>query len=134
MNKPKVKERSHIVTPSSSSGTDRQSEDNAPLLDKSGKPLSGKSQPSGEPQQLTDRAGDALSSGGTAISDCVQSSPVSTTLAVFGLGLGAGVLLGQLMAGPARSRNSVLEQTLGRSVMRSLNSYVPDALRNHLPG
>jgi hypothetical protein len=64
----------------------------------------------------------------------VSQFPLSSALIVFGLGLGVGVALGSLMAGPVIPHRSLGQRTelaaikLGRHVRDTLSGVLPDSV------
>ena len=63
----------------------------------------------------------------------VETHPISTSLIVFGAGLGLGALIGSMLAESAAPKRHVSQaETLGRSIMDSLSSALPDSLMRHM--
>ena len=63
----------------------------------------------------------------------VQSHPISTTLLVFGAGLGLGALIGSMITESAPPKRHMSQaEMLGRSLLDSLSAAMPDALARHL--
>lgn len=68
----------------------------------------------------------------TAAHDTIENYPLSTALAVFGAGLGVGVMIGVALAdtgikyGSRRSSNTV--EAFGHRILDGLAGVVPDAV------
>ena len=64
-----------------------------------------------------------------------ETHPLSTTLVVFGAGLAVGAVIGSMIAeaaSPPRRLSSA--ESLGRSLLDSMNAIVPDVVSRHLGG
>lgn len=83
-------------------------------------------------ESLASSAERATDSCRRAAARSVSRNPGAAVLAVFGAGFGAGVLLARTLARSDREHSSILEQTLGKQVLRSLEGVVPGALREAL--
>lgn len=63
---------------------------------------------------------------------------MSSAMVVFGLGLGAGVVLGSLLSGPAPSRPTLGRRTelaaeqLGRQMLDAMAGVLPASLAKHI--
>ncbi len=82
---------------------------------------------------------DQVASGATCPDACgewaenfIQRSPMIATLAVFGLGLGVGAIIGSLLADSAPPSRRQQAEALGRRVLDSLSDVLPDSVRRHL--
>jgi hypothetical protein len=60
----------------------------------------------------------------------IQRHPMSVSLAVFGVGLGIGALVGSLLAESRAARDRQLAEGLGRRMLHSLERIVPERLRS----
>ena len=61
----------------------------------------------------------------------IDEHPVAATLAVFGVGLGVGTLIGSLLADRQPAYGSRAE-ALGHRVLGAVRDAVPDSLRSYL--
>ena len=70
--------------------------------------------------------------------DLVSQYPLSAILVVFGIGLGVGVALGNILGGPVMPRPSLGRRTglaaekLGRHVLDALAGVLPESLSKHI--
>ncbi len=68
----------------------------------------------------------------------VCSYPMSSVLVVFGIGLGAGVVVGSLLSGPVTSRPTLGRRTelaaeqLGRKMLDAIAGVLPASLAKHI--
>jgi len=68
----------------------------------------------------------------------VSDYPLSSVLVIFGIGLGAGVVLGNLLSGPAPSRQSLGQRTeqaaeqLGRQMLDAVTGVLPASFAKHI--
>lgn len=73
-------------------------------------------------------------------SQLVCDHPVSSVLIVFGIGLGAGVVVANLLSGPTRPRPTLARRTeqaaeqLGRQVLDAIGGVLPESLAKHVSG
>jgi hypothetical protein len=58
----------------------------------------------------------------------IQRYPMGVSLAVFGVGLGLGTLVGSLLAGSCAARDRRIAEGLGRRMLHSLERIVPERL------
>lgn len=65
------------------------------------------------------------------VEQVVRNKPVETTLAVFGVGLGLGVMVGCLLADQAGQRRQ-LANSLGTRMLDSISGYMPDTIQQRL--
>lgn len=92
---------------------------------------------SGLVEQTREAVADTAQATATTIHDTVDHYPISSALVVFGVGLGAGVLIGAALADPAVSsfsasrRGGSTAEAFGQRVMDGIASVMPDALANH---
>jgi len=92
------------------------------------------------PVQRGNRRRDRLSSGGSSLPrssrELVAEYPISTTLLAFGVGLGAGVLIGQTIAAAVSSEPEPMSRldSLSQQVRDAVRKAVPEALSHYLPG
>ncbi len=74
----------------------------------------------------------------TASEGLVSHYPLSSVLVVFGVGLGVGVALGNLLGGPSQSRPSLGQRTelaaekLGRQMLEAIAGVLPESLSKHI--
>jgi len=63
----------------------------------------------------------------------VHEYPLSSTLVVFGVGLGAGLLLSSILAEPVRqmTHHETSSERVRRQVMDALHSVLPAALQRY---
>jgi hypothetical protein len=65
---------------------------------------------------------------------------MSSVLIVFGIGLGAGVVVANLLSGPAKARPTLGRRTeqaaeqLGRQVLDAIAGVLPESLAKHVSG
>jgi len=67
--------------------------------------------------------------------ECVQDHPVSSSMVVFGLGIGLGVLLVNAMHSPRRSRYEEVSDRgrhLASQVVAAVREAVPDMVRRQM--
>ena len=59
----------------------------------------------------------------------IERYTMGVTLAVFGVGLGLGTLVGSLLAESCAARDRRLAEGVGRRILHSLERIVPERLR-----
>lgn len=69
---------------------------------------------------------EAASNTTHAVTETVESHPISTAMIVFGAGLGLGVLAGVLIADAAFSRPSRPVEDFGYKMLERLGTMMPD--------
>lgn len=81
--------------------------------------------------------GDRVNEFGILTSRCremadvtVQRHPVTVSLAVFGVGLGIGAIVGSFLAESRVARDRRLAEGLGSRMLHSLERIVPERLRS----
>jgi hypothetical protein len=68
----------------------------------------------------------------------VEEYPISSSLVVFGLGVGVGILLGQALCEPLSRawseswREPTMSERWGRSMQDALHSYLPEAVSRRM--
>jgi len=68
----------------------------------------------------------------------VSDYPLSSVLVVFGIGLGVGVALGSIIAGPVMPHPSFAQRTelaaekLGRQMLDAIAGVLPESLAKHM--
>lgn len=73
-----------------------------------------------------------------AATEWVSGNPLSSVLVIFGIGLGAGVVLGSLLSGPAPSRPSLARRTeqaaekYGRQMLDAMAGVLPESFAKHI--
>jgi len=78
-------------------------------------------------EDARDEAASAYACVQQEASQLVEKHPLSTTLALFGMGLGIGVLIGCAIGGDDRRSRTAM--SLGQRMLDSIQGYVPDSLR-----
>ncbi len=65
--------------------------------------------------------------------ELVHEYPLSSTLVVFGVGLGAGLLLSSILAEPVRAmtHHETTSERMQRQMMEALRSAIPAALQRY---
>jgi hypothetical protein len=64
----------------------------------------------------------------------MEEAPITTTLLVFGVGLGLGALIGSMIAEASAPQTRVSQaEAVGRSILDSFSSAVPSSIRKHMP-
>jgi len=64
----------------------------------------------------------------------VEEYPIATTLGVFAVGLILGVAAGAALGATHHSDRRRMAESLGKRVIDALQDYVPDNMRQYLPG
>jgi len=67
-----------------------------------------------------------------AAESAVQEYPLAMTLAVFGVGLGLGVVVGSAFAEPMGMRRQPTAENLGRKILDSIAEYLPASVQKQL--
>jgi len=62
----------------------------------------------------------------------VQEYPLATTLALFGVGLGLGMMVGSSLAEPMGLRRQPTAENLGRKILDSIAEYLPASVQKQL--
>ena len=62
----------------------------------------------------------------------VETHPISTSLIVFGAGLGLGAIIRSMLSESSPRRTQSQAEALGRSIMDSLSAAFPESLMRHL--
>ena len=65
---------------------------------------------------------------GGAIQRTVKDNAVESALVMFGLGVGAGLVIASLISEPKRSKSSAIAHQLGEHMMNSFHAAWPDSL------
>lgn len=58
----------------------------------------------------------------------IQERPLTSVMALFGAGLGAGVAVGCLLSRSSSTRRSSMADEIGRSIVDSISRVMPDSL------
>ena len=89
-------------------------------------------------EQWTGRAQERLQHGYQSMTECVSNKPASSVLTMFGIGFGLGILVGFALGEPARPRSRWYDmrsaERLGRNVLDSIVSALPESISSRLPG
>lgn len=67
-----------------------------------------------------------------AAESAIQDHPLAMTLAVFGVGMGLGVMLGNALAEPIGLRKQPVAENLGRKILDSIAEYLPASVQKQL--
>lgn len=88
-------------------------------------------------EQTRETVVDSAECAAATVHETVEHYPISSALVVFGVGLGAGVLIGAALADSpvspvSHNRGGSTAEAFGQRVMDGIASVMPDALANHL--
>ncbi len=64
----------------------------------------------------------------------IKDYPLAMTMAVFGAGLGLGVLIGEALASPMGLRPEPTAEKLGRKILDSIAEYLPASVQKQIYG
>jgi hypothetical protein len=80
------------------------------------------------------RTGHLMQDAREVVTHPIESCPISTSLLVFGAGLGIGALIGSMIAEASSAPPSRMSQAedVGRSILNSLSAALPDSLARHM--
>jgi len=67
-----------------------------------------------------------------ACESAIQDHPLAMTFAMFGVGMGLGVLVGSALAEPMGLRKPPVAENLGRKILDSIAEYLPASVANQL--
>jgi len=67
-----------------------------------------------------------------AAESAIHEYPLATTLAMFGVGLGLGVMVGSALAEPIGLRRQPTAENLGRKILDSIAEYLPASVQRQL--
>ena len=67
-----------------------------------------------------------------AAESAIQEHPLAMTMAMFGVGLGLGVVIGSALAEPMGIRKQPVAETLGRKILDSISEYLPASVQKQL--
>ena len=67
-----------------------------------------------------------------AAESAIQEYPLAMTLAVFGVGLGLGAMVGSALAEPMGIRRQPTAENLGRKILDSIAEYLPASVQKQL--
>jgi len=67
-----------------------------------------------------------------AAESAIQEHPLAMTLAMFGVGLGLGVVVGSALAEPMGIRRQPTAENLGRKILDSIAEYLPASVQKQL--
>jgi len=67
-----------------------------------------------------------------ACESAIKDHPLAMTLAVFGVGMGLGVVLGSALAEPMGLRKQPVAENLGRKILESISEYLPASVAKQL--
>jgi hypothetical protein len=67
-----------------------------------------------------------------AAESAIQDHPLAMTLAMFGVGLGLGVVVGSALAEPMGIRREPTAENLGRKILDSIAEYLPASVQKQL--
>ena len=67
-----------------------------------------------------------------AAESAIQDHPLAMTLAIFGVGMGLGVMLGSAIAEPIGLRKQPVAENLGRKILDSIAEYLPASVQKQL--
>jgi len=67
-----------------------------------------------------------------AAESAVQEYPLAMTMAMFGVGLGLGVVVGSALAEPMGLRQQPTAEKLGRKILDSIAEYLPASVQRQL--
>jgi hypothetical protein len=67
-----------------------------------------------------------------ACESAIKEHPMAMTLAVFGVGMGLGVVLGSALAQPMGLRKQPVAENLGRKILDSISEYLPASVAKQL--
>lgn len=88
--------------------------------------------------QKTMQNGSALENAVAKSEGWVGQYPLSSVLAVFGIGLGVGVVVGSILGAPVMPRPSFGQRTelaaekLGRQMLDAIAGVLPESLAKHI--
>lgn len=79
--------------------------------------------------------GDHQAGGATALENCcheanrfIQERPLTSVMAMFGAGLGAGVAVGCLLSRSTTAARSSMADEISRSIVSSISRVLPESL------
>lgn len=79
--------------------------------------------------------GDHQTDGATALENCrneanrfIQERPLTSVMAMFGAGLGAGVAVGCLLSRSTTAARSSMADEIGRSIVSSISKVMPESM------
>jgi hypothetical protein len=67
-----------------------------------------------------------------ACESAIQDHPLAMTLAMFGVGMGLGVVIGSALAEPMGIRKQPVAENLGRKILDSIAEYLPASVARQL--
>jgi hypothetical protein len=68
-----------------------------------------------------------------ACETAIQEHPLAMTLALFGVGMGLGVMVGSALAEPmGLRRQPAVAENLGRRILDSISEYLPASVQRQL--
>jgi hypothetical protein len=67
-----------------------------------------------------------------ACETAIQDHPLAMTLALFGAGMGLGVMIGTALAEPMGLRKEPVAEHLGRKILDSISEYLPASVQKQL--
>jgi len=67
-----------------------------------------------------------------AAESAIKDHPLAMTLAVFGVGMGLGVVFGSALAEPMGIRKQPVAENLGRKILDSIAEYLPASVQKQL--
>jgi len=85
-------------------------------------------------QEHFEGEGDAplMSKCAAAAESAIHDHPLAMTLAMFGVGLGLGVVVGSALAEPMGIRRQPTAENLGRKILDSIAEYLPASVQKQL--
>ncbi len=67
-----------------------------------------------------------------AAESAIKEHPLAMTMALFGVGLGLGVVVGSTLAEPLGVRRQPTAENLGRRILESIAEYLPESVQKQL--
>jgi len=67
-----------------------------------------------------------------ACESAIKDHPMAMTLAMFGVGMGLGVVIGSALAEPMGMRKQPVAEHLGRKILDSISEYLPASVAKQL--
>jgi hypothetical protein len=67
-----------------------------------------------------------------ACESAIKDHPLAMTLAMFGVGMGLGVVVGSALAEPMGIRKQPVAENLGRKILDSIAEYLPASVQKQL--
>jgi len=80
----------------------------------------------------SDASESPMASCAAAAESAIKEHPLAMTLALFGVGLGLGVVVGSALAEPMGLRRQPTAENLGRKILDSIAEYLPASVQKQL--